>query len=155
MEHITELYMNRPDYLFCWDECTGLQALEQVAPELKTNHGAKIEFEYKRHGTIDVCGILNCNTGHVFAKCTNDHRKETLAILLEEHVNTQPEDAILNYICDNLAGHSTELFCQKVADLCNVDYPQNLDTKEKRRKWLQTDDKRIVFHFTPVSRIMA
>jgi hypothetical protein len=149
MEHIISLYMNRPDYLFCWDECTGLQALEQVAPELKTDNGLKIEFEYKRHGTIDLCGILNCNTGHVFGKCTDNHRKETLTAILEEHVNLQPQDATLNYICDNLAGHSTELFCQKVAELCNVHYPQYLDRKEKRRQWLQSDAKRIVFHFVP------
>ena len=150
MEHIISLYMNRPDYLFCWDECTGLQALERVAAELKTDHGTRIEFEYKRHGTIDLCGILNCKTGRVFGKCIDNHCTDTLAAILEEHVNLQPKDTPkLHYICDNLAGHSTELFCQKVAKLSEVDYPQDLDTKEKRRQWLQSDEKRIVFHFVP------
>jgi len=142
--------MNRPDYLFCWDECTGLQALERVAPELKTDHGIKIEFEYKRHGTTDLCAILNCKTGRVFGKCTNNHCTNTLAAILEDHVKLQaPDPTKLHYICDNLAGHSTELFCQTVAELCHVDYPQDLDTKEKRRQWLQSDEKRIVFHFVP------
>ena len=149
MEHIIGLYLNRPDYLFCWDECTGLQALERLTCELKTDNGLKIEFQYKRHGTIDLCGILNCKTGHVFGKCTDNHRTEVLAGILEEHANLQPPDATLHYICDNLAGHSTELFCRKLAELCNVSYPQGLDTKEKRRQWLQSDEKRIVFHFTP------
>lgn len=150
MEHIISLYVNRPDYLFCWDECTGLQALERVAPELKTDNGIRIEFEYKRHGTTDLCGILNCKTGCVFGKCIDNHCTDTLAAILEEHVELQPPDPTkLHYICDNLAGHSTELFCRKVAKLCDVDYPQDLETKEKRRQWLQSDEKRIVFHFVP------
>jgi len=149
MEHIIALYMNRPDHLFCWDECTGLQALERAAPELKTDNGLKIEFEYNRHGTIDLCGILNCKTGQVFGKCTDNHSKEVLTAILEEHVRLQPPEATLHYICDNLSGHSTEIFCRKIAELCNIDYPNGLDTKVKRRQWMQSTDKRIVFHFVP------
>ena len=149
MEHIISLYTNRPDYLFCWDECTGLQALERLAPELITDHGMRIEFEYKRHGTTDLCGILNCKTGHVFGKCTDNHTTETLAAILEEHVKLQPAEVTLHYICDNLSGHSTELFCRKIAELCTIDYPLNLNTREQRRQWMQSTDKRIVFHFVP------
>jgi len=149
MGHISYLYLNPPKYLFCWDECTGLQALERLSPEMLTNNGKKIEFQYKRHGTIDLCAILNYHTGRVFGKCTDNHRQETLAKLLEEHVNEQPLNEQLHYVTDNLAGHSTELLCRKVAKLSGVDYPDNLNTQDKRRQWLQSDTKRIVFHFTP------
>lgn len=149
MEHITAIYLNPPKHLFCWDECTGLQALERLGVELVTDNGFKIEFQYRRHGTRDLCAILNYHTGRVFGKCTDNHRKETIAQLLEEHVKEQPCKEQLHYICDNLAGHSTELFCTKVAELSGVHYPADLNTKEKRRQWLQSEEKRIVFHFVP------
>lgn len=149
MEHITALYLNPPKHLFCWDECTGLQALERLAVELVTDNGLKIEFQYCRHGTRDLCAILNYHTGSVFGKCTDNHRQETLAQLLEEHVKEQPYNEQLHYISDNLAGHSTEMFCHKVAELSGIDYPVDLNTQEKRRQWLQSEEKRIVFHFVP------
>lgn len=149
MEHITALYLNPPKHLFCWDECTGLQALERLGVELITDNGLKIEFQYRRHGTQDLCAILNYHTGRVFGKCINNHRQEILAHLLEEHVKEQPSNEQLHYICDNLAGHSTELFCRMVAKLSGVDYPADLNTQEKRRQWLQSEEKRIVFHFVP------
>jgi len=124
-------------------------ACRRLNAELITDNGLKIEFQYRRHGTQDLCAILNYHTGRVFGKCTDNHRKETLTHLLEEHVKEQPSHGQLHYICDNLAGHSTELFCLKVAELSGVDYPADLNTKEKRRKWLQSEEKHIVFHFIP------
>lgn len=149
MEHITSLYLNPPKYLFCWDECTGLQALERLAAEQATNNGIRTEFQYKRQGTRDLCAVLNCHTGSIFGKCTDNHRQETLTLLLEEHVTEQPCNEQLHYICDNLAGHSTELFCRKVAELSYIKYPSDLKTQQKRRQWLQSGEKRIVFHFVP------
>ncbi len=149
MEHIIDLYLHPPKYLFCWDECTGLQALERLGVALKTDNGLKIEFQYHRHGTRDLCAILNYHTGSVFGKCTDNHRQETLAQLLEEHVKQQPVNEQLHYICDNLAGHSTELICRKVAELSAANYPTDLNTQHKRRQWLQSEEKRIVFHFVP------
>ncbi len=34
MEKIIRIYKLNPEYLFCLDECTGLQALERIAPSL-------------------------------------------------------------------------------------------------------------------------
>ena len=148
MEILLRLYADPPPYLFCFDECTGLQALERIGVEMVTNDGHKREFEYKRHGTRDFYGFLHVNTGQVFGRVTDNHRQETLVDVFTEHVQQQPQDADLHYICDNLAGHSTEMFCRTVAALAGVDYP-TLKTAVERRAWLATEDKRIVFHFTP------
>lgn len=148
MEHLIDLYLDPPDYLFCLDECTGIQALERVAARMHTDNGTKIEFEYIRHGTRDLLAVFNVRTGRVFSRVTEDHRKETLVEAFAEHVDQQPADVQLHYICDNLAGHSAELFCQKVADLSDVPCPR-LETAPERRQWLQSDEKRIVIHFTP------
>ncbi len=148
MEHIIALYLNPPPYLFCMDECTGIQALERVAPAITNDDGMRIEFEYKRQGRRDFIGILEVATGQVFGHCTDNHLKETVTEVFAEHVLQQPVDAPLHYICDNLAGHSTEVFCQAVAELSGVSYPP-LKTAKQRRQWLQSDEKRIIIHFTP------
>lgn len=148
MEHLIDLYLHPPQHLFCFDECTGLQALERIAVRMDTNSGTKIEFEYKRHGTRDLFSIFDVRTGKVFGRATDNHRQETIAEVLSEHINQQPADAVLHYICDNLAGHSTELICRQVAALSGVLYP-NLKSAAERKLWLQSDEKRIVFHFTP------
>ena len=148
MEVLLRLYADPPPYLFCFDECTGLQALERKGVEMVTDDGLKREFEYKRQGTRDFYGFLHVNTGQVFGRATDNHRQETLVVVLTEHVQQQPQDAELHYICDNLAGHSTELVCRRVAQLAGVDYP-TLKTAPERREWLASEDKRIIFHFTP------
>jgi len=115
---------------------------------MDTDHGTKIEFEYKRHGTRDLFSVFDVRTGKVFCRVTDNHRQETYVDMLSEHVSQQPADEVLHYICDNLASHSTELVCRKVAELSGVPCPR-LKTALERRRWLQSDEKRIVFHFTP------
>jgi hypothetical protein len=149
MERLLQLYCQPPPHLFCFDECSGIQALERVGVEMVTDHGVKIEFEYKRHGTRDFYAIMNVGTGKVFGRATTNHRQETLIEIFTEHVYLQPKDAVLHYICDNLAGHSTELFCRAVAQLSGIPYPTSLKKAEQRRQWLESEDKRIILHFTP------
>jgi len=52
---------------------------------------------------------------------------------------------------DNLASHSSYQLCQLVAKHSNIKCPpeKELDKVIKRRQWLQSGDKRIIFHFTP------
>jgi len=148
MEHIIALYLNPPPYLFCMDECSGIQVLERLALPITSNDGIRIESEYKRQGTRDFIGIFEVATGQVFGDCTPNHLKETITEIFRQHVARQPSDAVLHYICDNLAAHSTEVLCRAVAELSGVSYP-DLKTAKQRRQWLQSEDKRIIFHFTP------
>lgn len=149
MERLVRLYTAPPPFLFCLDECTGLQALARVAVEMKTDHGVKIEFEYQRRGTRDLYAVLDVGSGRVFARCTDNHRQETYVEVFTAHARQQPQDATLHYVCDNLAAHSTELFCRSVAELSGIPYPA-LPTAVQRRQWLESEDKRIVIHFTPL-----
>ncbi len=148
MERLIQLYLDPPQYLFCLDECTGLQALERVGPSIVADDGIKMDFEYKRLGTRDLYAILEVRSGTIFGTCTDNHREETLIQVFTEHVEQQPKDATLHYVCDNLANHSSEPFCRTVAELSGVPYP-SLKLAAQRKQWLQSEEKRIVFHFTP------
>jgi hypothetical protein len=150
MDHLISVYLNPPEYPFCYDECTGLQAKSRLAPDIQTSSDQrrKMEFDYARHGTTDLLAFLNVRTGGVFGRCTLNHNSETLSAVFREHVNAFPANATLHFIMDNLSTHFNEVFCRTVADLSRVSY-RPLPTGIQGRQWLQSEDKRIVIHFTP------
>ncbi len=152
---IVELYLHPPQYLFCFDECPGIQILRRTAPPLPPGGGKTggkySEPNYSRNGTKDLYAFFDVNSGKVFGECTDDHKVGTLIEVFKKHVASLPGDEVIHYICDNLSNHSCHEFCRVVAEMCSVEYREKeLKTKEQRQKWLQsTEDKRIVFHFTP------
>lgn len=150
MEHINELYLHPPEYLFCFDECTGIQAIERIAPILPSsgNKPAYKEFEYRRNGTTSVMAFLRSKTGDVFIKCVPNHKTVTLIDVFREHVEQQPDTAELHYIVDNYSTHYTNEFCRLIAESSGISYNPLKDGKE-RRAWLQSHKKRIYIHFLP------
>ncbi|MBC8472938.1 MAG: IS630 family transposase [Desulfobacteraceae bacterium] len=150
MEKIIKAYQRAYPYLFCLDECTGLQALERKAPRLPAqgDRPEYIEPEYVRHGTVSILSILQVSTGQVFTECIPDHTSSTITSSIRNHILQYDRSAELHYICDNYSSHSTEEFCLGIADLCGLDLPK-LKTAHDRRQWLQSPEKRIIFHFLP------
>jgi transposase len=150
MEKIIKVYNSSYQYLFCLDECTGLQALERVAPMLpaQDNHPEYLEPEYIRHGTVSILSILQVSTGLVSTDCIPDHTSSTLISSVKKHALQFDKSAELHYICDNYSSHSTEEFCSGIAELCGVDLPK-LKTAQDRRQWMGASGKRITFHFLP------
>ncbi len=153
MERLTHVYLHPPEYLFNFDECPGIQILQRLAPDLHTEKMKMWleEFEYIRHGTMDVFAFLRFKTGKVFVECRADHTIHTLVEVFEKHLHTLPEKEPLHYIMDNLASHSSYELCKLVAKYSDTQCPseKELDRALKRRQWLQSEDKRIIFHFTP------
>jgi transposase len=152
MEHLIAIYLRAPEYLFCFDECPGIQALKHSDPSLPpTIDGNPIHykgFDYKRNGTVDLMAFLRVGTGEVFGRCTPNHTTQTLCKIFREHVEAQPKEKPLHYVMDNLSPHYNNEFCALVAELSEVKY-EPLATGKERRAWLQKENKRIVVHFTP------
>jgi len=150
MEHLLDLFANLPKNTFFFDECPGIQILTRIAPDMPTEHRRRWlkEFEYNRNGTLDVMAFLEAKTGKIFTKCTFDHKSKTFNSIFRLHVKSQPLTEQLNYIMDNLASHCNDDFVKLVAELCNIDIPK-LKGANERREWLQSNNKRIVIHFTP------
>ncbi|MCP5004172.1 MAG: IS630 family transposase, partial [Planctomycetes bacterium] len=153
MQHIISLYMNKPEYLFCFDECPGIQVLQRLAPHLQTETMRKRleEFEYIRNGTIDVFAFLRVKSGKIFAECRADHTSETFLEIMDKHIKTLPENETIHYIMDNLASHASYDLCKLVSKYSKIQCPpvKELHTALKRRQWLQSENKRIVIHYTP------
>lgn len=157
MEHLLEVYKNTKKNLFCFDECTGLQVLLRIAPDVYPEKSGKEkrvwleEFEYIRNGTIDLLAFLEVHTGKVYVECKPDHTKETFLSVFEQHLAILPQDERIDYIMDNLSSHYSYEFCKLVAKFSKITCPdeRELESGEQRRKWLQSEEKRIVIHFTP------
>ncbi|UCH93871.1 MAG: IS630 family transposase [Candidatus Aminicenantes bacterium] len=169
MEHLIQVYKTQKNNLFCYDECTGIQVLLRIAPNVHPEMSEKKkkawleEFEYIRNGTIDLLAFMDVHNGKVNVECKPDHTKDTFLSVFEQHVagvrvrdgdsggDRVQQDERIDYIMDNLASHYSYEFCELVAKLSNVACPDksHLKTGEMRRKWLQSEEKRIVIHFTP------
>ncbi len=151
MERIIRLYLNPPEYYFCLDECPGIQALNRLVPTMPADEVGRPRYDgpdYRRNGTLDLYSILSPRDGQVFGRGTPNHRTETLCTVFREHVESQPPEASLSYVMDNLSPHFNDEFCATVADLSGVTYSP-ITPGEKRRQWLASEDKRIVIYFTP------
>ncbi len=153
MEHLLDLYRSPPPNLVFFDECPGIQILSRLTPDLQTDGMRKRleEFEYIRHGTLDVFAFLHHADGKVYLECQADHKTDTLLAVFRRHANRFPQTEPLHYVMDNLSSHRGYPLCRLVAELSEVACPpeQQLCTTGKRVEWLARDDKRIVIHYTP------
>lgn len=157
MEHLLWVYNNIKENLFSYDECTGIQVLLRMAPNVqpkmsqKQKKGWLEEFEYIRNGTIDLLAFIDVHNGKVDMHCKSDHTKKTFLAVFEKHAQSVSKDERIDYIMDNLASHYCYELCELVAKLSKVQCPdkKKLNNGKKRREWLQSEGKRIAIHFTP------
>ena len=156
MERLIDLYLSGAEYLFCFDECPGIQVLKRLAPDagpLETDASRWLnEFEYIRNGTLDVFAFLEVKTGKVKAECHRDHTKATFLKVFRRHADSLPSNVRIDYVMDNLDSHCCQEFCAAVAELSGVESPPSnlMASRESRREWLGRKDKRVVIHFTPL-----
>ena len=100
---------------------------------------------------MDVFAFFRVSSGKVFAECAADHKKDTFVKIFENQIEPLPKDKIIHYVMDNLASHSCYEICQLVAKYSNIECPteKELNRATDRRQWLQLENKRIIFHYTP------
>ena len=108
---VCRLYLDIPPktLLVSIDEKTGIQARSRIRPELPARPGRdrRVEFEYKRHGTVSIVAAMDVATGQVVAERIdrNDsvHFIRFLALL-----NRSTDPALrIHLVMDNGSSHTS------------------------------------------------
>ena len=111
MAEILELYLPPPRRcrILCLDEKTHIQALERLHPPLPLRPGLveRQEFEYVRHGTVDLFAAFEVGTGQIFAHCYQRHTNLEFRHFLRA-LHARDPDSRWHLIVDNAGYHKKQ-----------------------------------------------
>jgi transposase len=140
------------------DECTGIQALERLAPTLPQKPGKKIcvESDYCRHGTCCLIAGLEIASGEIIHHYIGPTRTEKdLVAYLTAMIDIDPTGKWV-FIMDNLNTHIGEGLVRLVADRCAITTELGikgkigiLKSKVSRQAFLHDSSHRIRMVYTP------
>jgi hypothetical protein len=119
-------------------------------------HPEKIEFEYRRHGTLSLIPSFEVATGKIVSHHIGETRKEEdFAKHIASTIGNRREDRWI-FISDQLNTHMSETLVRMVAELTG--YKGELGEKDKsgvlknlktRREFLSDPEHRVRFVYTP------
>jgi hypothetical protein len=130
---IIELLLSPPEDgpLFCVDDKPGIGVRPPTAPDQPPQPGrpARREFEYVRHGTVDLLAGFRVNDGQVYGLVRLQHRSREFCELLGLLDQQTPAGQPIHLILDPVSSHRS------------AEVAAWLDAHTQRR---------FVFHFLPV-----
>jgi len=118
-----ELYFQENTHTVSVDEMPGIQALERIAETIPMRSGQveRIEYEYKRHGTLCLIGNWDVVLGQMIAPTIRATRtEEDFAWHIHHTVQTDAQTGWV-FVVDNLNTHCSEMLVRYVARLEGID----------------------------------
>lgn len=131
--HADLLKKNCNTYIICLDEKTGIQALNHPHEGSPTSKGKlkRIEFEYKRNGTIDLLAARSVHDGKIIAhQLSETHNSIDFLNLVKSVMEKIPAGARVVFIADQYSTHLSEDLVRWVAE--KVDFKGDLGKKGKK-----------------------
>lgn len=95
--------------ILSYDEKPGIQAIENVAPDLPPVPGKypciARDYEYKRHGTVSLLAGIDLLTGHVHGIVTDRHCSREFVQYLKTLDEYYDKEILIRIILDNHSAH--------------------------------------------------
>jgi len=166
VQTVCQTYLEAPDLYFqenthtvSVDEMPGIQALERIAKTIPMQSGQveRIEFEYKRHGTLCLIGNWDVVQGQMIAPTIRTTRTEEDFMWHIYHTVQADDQAGWVFVVDNLNTHCSESLVRYVARVEGIE-ENTLGQKGKsgilksmatRQAFLSDRSHRIRFVFLP------
>jgi len=103
----TESLWQRGEVLLAGDEKPNLQVLERAAPNQRRRPGQieRQEFDYLRHGTINLLAGLTLYTGHMWTECLNKNDGEHFRPAIRRWLHPYGWAKRIYLIIDNGSSH--------------------------------------------------
>ena len=130
VETVCQTYLEAPNLNFqekthtdSVDEMPGVQALERIATTIPMQPGqpVRIEYEYRRHGTLCLIGNWDVVLGQMIAPTIRVTRtEEDFAWHIHHTIETDPAAGWV-FVVDNLNTHCSEMLVRYVARLEGLD----------------------------------
>lgn len=154
-----DLYFQENTYTVSVDEMPGIQALERIAKTIPMQSGQveRIEFEYKRHGTLCLTGNWDVVQGQMISPTIGMTRTEEDFMWHIFHTIQTDAQAGWVFVVDNLNTHCSETLVRYVARSEGID-ESTLGQKGKsgilksmttRQAFLSDRNHRIRFVYLP------
>ena len=154
-----DLYFQANTHTVSVDEMPGLQALERIAKTIpmQPGHPKRIEYEYKRHGTLCLIGNWHVVLGQMIAPTIKQTRTEDdFAWHIFYTVQTDPNAGWV-FVLDNLNVHCSATLVCYVAELEGIDKSTLgikgvsgiLKSVESRQVFLSDRSHRVRFVYLP------
>ena len=130
VERVCQTYLDAPALYFqenthtvSVDEMPGIQALERIAKTIPMQPGrvTRIEYEYKRHGTLCLIGNWDVVLGQMIAPTIRETRTDEDFMWHIHHTIQTDAEAGWIFVVDNLNIHCSEALVRYVALLEGVD----------------------------------
>jgi transposase len=154
-----ELYFQANTHTVSVDEMPGIQAIERIEKKIPMQPGKpeRIEYEYKRHGTLCLIGNWDVVTGQIIAPTIGTTRTEEDFLRHIFHtIQTDPKAGWV-FVMDNLNVHCSASLVRYIAGLEGID-ESTLGEKGKsgilksmatRQAFLTDRNHRVRIVFTP------
>lgn len=153
------LYSQENTHTVSVDEMPGVQALQRIAKTIPMQSGqpVRIEFEYKRHGTLCLTGNWDVVLGQLIAPTIGTTRtEEDFARHIHNTIETDPTSPWV-FVVDNLNTHCSESLVRYVARLEGTDQSELgkkgksgvLKSMATRQAFLSDRSHRIRFVYLP------